>query len=144
MIRLAPSQQLALLTATASGGDAAVALLAGEPGREALRALSAGPPRQVGALFAWYAATIARDGVGAIIGTDRTLGLAVRAARHPSVFPVVQHAFRGQVDFPSIRDLATRVSRECTAMREEGEAILDTLTAPATDLGIALFGEEAA
>lgn len=149
-MRLFPSQQLAVLAAASLGGDAACALLAGD--RPPLRLLADGAPRQVGAFFAWYASTIERDGASALVDDVSAFGRAVAAMRHPAVPAIVRATVRGTPDVFTMRDLALRSARECEAIQEEGWSILEALVyeqpaargSVAADLGVALYGEDAA
>lgn len=116
-----------MLAAASLGGDDAIALLAGEEGREPLRSLDSGAPRQVGAFFAWYASLLAADGALSLVDDVSRFGRAVAMMRQPAVPALVRSTVRGTFDVFTMRDLAIRAAKECEAIQAEGAAILDAL-----------------
>lgn len=155
MTRLSASQQLAVLSAALFDSDVAIGLLDGPPRHEPLRALEHGPPRQLGALLAWYSASILRHGLEWLFARrqdfDPRLALAQRRSA-PAVVWTALADVRPAVDFDLLRHMAVDAACAPSVMREEGEILVGRLRAvahgparvTAGDVGLAIHGEAAA
>jgi hypothetical protein len=91
----------------------------------------AGPPRQLAALLAWYAASVRRRGWGWLVDDAAAFARLLTAARHPRVPAPVRSALTAAVYWPDVLELAQWAAQMGPAIRDEGRDLLQALAAPA-------------